>query len=122
MKSPCKLYKHVPFLTLLPLYSSLVMSAPVDSAQQDSIAILVGSQSEDLRRTLLLPKQGQSKTSVEDLLGPPEQSKTIGKPAITTWRYKDMTVYFEGNTVLRAVVHHRLQEEQTTAVAQQALQ
>ena len=119
MKSPCKLYQPLAFLALFALSATPAISAPVETTEQDSIAILVGSQSEDLRRTLLLPKHGQSKASVEDLLGSPEQSETVGKPAITTWRYKDMTVYFEDNVVLRAVVHHRPPEEQTTEVAQQ---
>ena len=56
--------------------------------QQSSLAITVGSQSEELRRSLLLPQHGQSMTSVEDLLGPPEQSETVGNPTITTWRYR----------------------------------
>ena len=30
-----------------------------------------------------------------------------------------MTVYFEGNVVLRAVVHHRPQESQATDIARQ---
>lgn len=73
----------------------------------DTIAVPVGSQSEDLRSTLLMPEYGQSMQSVEDRLGPPQAADTVGTPPITTWKYKDMTVYFEGKTVLRTVVHHK---------------
>ncbi|WP_062270013.1 hypothetical protein [Endozoicomonas arenosclerae] len=83
----------------------------------DTIAVPVGSQSAELRSTVLLPERGQSMQSVKDRLGSPETSETVGKPAITKWKYQDMTVYFEDKTVLRAVVHPNLKKTEPTAVA-----
>ena len=104
--------KHLLKSTLL-----LVALAPTIAFSADSISVPVGSQSEELRRTILLPEYGQSMQSVEERLGAPELSDTIGQPAITKWRYKDMTVYFEGKTVLRTVVHFKPEDPAKTAIA-----
>ncbi|AMO57040.1 hypothetical protein [Endozoicomonas montiporae] len=120
MKSPCKHFGQLAARLSAALVLIGIASTPLHAEQESSLAVTVGSQSEELRRSLLLPQHGQSMTSVEDLLGPPEQSETVGNPAITTWRYRDMTVYFEENVVLRAVVHHRPQQTQTTDLARQA--
>ncbi|WP_257274190.1 hypothetical protein [Endozoicomonas sp. SESOKO4] len=102
-------------MTLLGL-GSLNLNAFAAEAG-DSIAVPVGSQSAELRSTVLLPERGQSMESVRDRLGSPEVSETVGKPAITKWQYQDMTVYFEDKTVLRAVVHPNFQKAEPTAVA-----
>ena len=83
----------------------------------ESIAVPVGSQSAELRSTILVPNWGESMQSVEDRLGPPQASDTIGKPAITSWTYDDMTVYFEGRTVLRTVLHHQKNKPESTTIA-----
>ena len=101
-------------LLLIPLIGFIISPA---IAATEPLAIPVGSQSEDLRRTLLLPERGQSMESVRDRLGDPQTADTIGQPAITTWKYQDMTVYFESTTVLRTVVHHRPQTERATSLA-----
>ncbi|MGI9274720.1 MAG: hypothetical protein ACR2PT_07720 [Endozoicomonas sp.] len=101
-------------LLLIPL---LGLTTSMAFATSKPLAIPVGSQSEELRRTLLLPERGQSMESVRNRLGDPQAADTIGQPAITTWKYQDMTVYFEGTTVLRAVVHHRPQTTQPTTLA-----
>ncbi len=102
-------------MTLLGLVSFNQHAFAAEPA--DTIAVPVGSQSAELRSTVLLPERGQSMDSVKDRLGPPEISETVGKPAITSWKYQDMTVYFEGKTVLRAVVHPNFQQAEPTAVA-----
>ncbi len=87
------------------------------ASASDSIAVPVGSQSAELRSTILVPGWGESMQSVEDRLGSPQASETIGKPAITSWVYQDMTVYFEGALVLRTVVHHKSVQPEPTSLA-----
>lgn len=52
------------------------------------------------------PAKGQSMADVEARFGAPNSKEpAIGQPPITRWIYADFTVYFEGDTVLHAVVH-----------------
>ncbi|MRI35249.1 phosphodiesterase [Endozoicomonas sp. OPT23] len=104
-------FQLIKTVALLPFLLVTSVSA------QDSIAVPVGSQSAELRSTILIPKWGESMQSVEDRLGVPQGSETIGKPAITSWVYADITVYFEGKTVLRTVVHHKKTESTGTSIA-----
>lgn len=73
MKSPCKRPFHLCLFSLM----SLIFTHPAQAQTPEYydmgntiIAIPIGCQSEDLRRTLLLPEFGQNMTSVEDRLGP----------------------------------------------------
>ncbi len=74
--------------------------------ESSTITISVGNQSLALREQLQLPQQNQSMHKVLDMLGEPNNVIAVGKPKITRWIYDNMTVYFEGDQVLRAVVHH----------------
>lgn len=73
-----------------------------------TVMIPVGNQSHQLRQSLLLPEYGQTMTSVKEMLGTPQETDTIGTPVITRWHYPELnlTVYFEGNRVLRSVIHN----------------
>ncbi|MBO9493944.1 hypothetical protein J7438_07570 [Thalassotalea sp. G20_0] len=81
--------------------------APDQTPYSEGITVTpVGSQSQELRQSLALPKYGQTMDTVREMLGNPSQTETIGEPAITRWYYPDrkLTVYFEGKRVLRSVV------------------
>ncbi|MBI5039850.1 MAG: hypothetical protein HZB57_01140 [Gammaproteobacteria bacterium] len=52
------------------------------------------------------PAKGQSMADVEARFGTQNSKEPgIGQPPITRWVYAGFTVYFEGDTVLHAVVH-----------------
>ena len=83
--------------------------APDQTLYSEGITVTpVGSQSRQLRQSLALPEHGHTMDKVREMLGNASQTETIGDPAITRWYYPDqkLTVYFEGNRVLRAVVHN----------------
>ncbi|MEM9302419.1 MAG: hypothetical protein AAGE01_09935 [Pseudomonadota bacterium] len=51
------------------------------------------------------PRLGMRMAQVEAEFGEPvTRSEPVGDPPITRWRYESFTVYFEGETVLHAVV------------------
>lgn len=53
-----------------------------------------------------LPTRGDSKATVENRHGKPQQKHAaVGNPPISRWDYGKYSVYFEGNTVLHAVDH-----------------
>ncbi|MGI9281518.1 MAG: hypothetical protein ACR2PX_18065 [Endozoicomonas sp.] len=107
-----------PILTLsMTLVGLSSLSLQASAVEGDTLSVPVGSQSAELRSTVLLPERGQSMQSVKDRLGAPDVTETVGKPVITQWRYQDMTVYFEDKTVLRTVVHPNLKKAEPTAVA-----
>ena len=61
---------------------------------------------------LPVPQKGQSKTSVLERFGLPDQEHpAIGKPPITRWDYRYFSVYFEYNHVIDSVRHHQKQSE-----------
>ncbi|USE38950.1 outer membrane protein assembly factor BamE [Endozoicomonas sp. SCSIO W0465] len=94
----------------LPFTTEVLANSPASEAPgaNSIITVPVGSQSQQLRQTLALPEHGQTMDEVREMLGSASQTETIGEPAITRWYYPDqkLTVYFEGNRVLRSVVHN----------------
>ncbi|HQU16706.1 MAG: hypothetical protein B7Z66_06860 [Chromatiales bacterium 21-64-14] len=53
------------------------------------------------------PTRGLTMAQVEKTYGAPEQKlPAVGKPPITRWVYKNYTVYFEDQYVIRAVLDH----------------
>ncbi|OZG73689.1 hypothetical protein BTA51_07700 [Hahella sp. CCB-MM4] len=57
------------------------------------------------RQTVNLPRSGQDMSSVESQFGQPISTKgPVGTPPITVWDYPGYTVYFEGQTVIHAVL------------------
>jgi hypothetical protein len=53
-----------------------------------------------------LPKNGQNKAAIEAKFGAPVQKQTeVGDPPISSWKYKDYSVYFEYDLVLFTVLH-----------------
>ncbi len=105
------------FLSVALITISLPFTAKVSANNYSSqeiqhfdgtIVIPVGSQSNQLRHSQALPEYGQTMDDVKKLLGTASQTDTIGEPAITRWYYPDqrLTVYFEGERVLRSVIHN----------------
>ena len=79
-------------LTLLGLSFAL----PADTLVIESVA-----QSAEVVR----PSKGDSMAAVEARYGKPaETAPAVGQPPITRWVYEDFTVYFEGDSVVHAVV------------------
>lgn len=69
----------------------------------DEVKVPVGAQEQS---NVEKPKRGISKNQVRKKFGEPSStSGPVGQPPITTWRYGNMTVYFEYNHVVHAVVH-----------------
>ncbi len=55
--------------------------------------------------SLTLPGRGMKTSEVEAKFGAPlEKVEAVGKPPISRWVYAEFTVYFEGDTVLHAVL------------------
>jgi hypothetical protein len=53
-----------------------------------------------------LPQNGQSKAAIEAKFGAPVQKvSAVGEPPISSWKYRDYTVYFEYDLVLFSVLH-----------------
>ncbi|WP_083232500.1 hypothetical protein [Endozoicomonas atrinae] len=101
----------VTFLNFCILFTAEVSASsltPESPHSDGTIIVPVGSQSQQLRQSLALPEHGQTMDEVRQILGNASQTETIGEPAITRWYYPDqkLTVYFEGNRVLRSVVHN----------------
>lgn len=73
----------------------------VSVTQADTLMIDVIDQSAGVDR----PIKGQSMNTVEARYGNPREIlPTVGQPPITRWVYDDFTVFFEGSSVLHAVV------------------
>jgi hypothetical protein len=53
-----------------------------------------------------LPQNGQDKATVEAKFGAPiSKVPAVGDPPISSWEYKDYSVYFEYDLVLFTVLH-----------------
>jgi len=90
---------------LLTLIACLLAETPLVAAvaQADTLVIEAVNQAAGVER----PVRGQSMAAVESRYGAPQQVKgPVGQPPITQWVYAGFTVYFEGQTVVHAVVHH----------------
>jgi hypothetical protein len=70
------------------------------------IKVPVGAQAAD-KQHLQLPRNGQSRASVEAQFGAPEAiNDAVGEPPISSWQYRDYIVYFEYDHVLHSVLKH----------------
>jgi len=79
------------------------------------IKIPVGAQAVD-NQHLVLPKNGQSRNSVEIQFGAPEAiNDAVGEPPISSWQYHNYIVYFEYDRVLHSVLKHTAQNLDDTA-------
>ncbi len=90
---------------ILALIACLLAETPLVAAvaQADTLVIEAVNQAAGVER----PVRGQSMAAVESRYGAPQQVKgPVGQPPITQWVYAGFTVYFEGQTVVHAVVHH----------------
>ena len=55
--------------------------------------------------TMDLPKNGQDKATIEARFGAPiDKRPAVGNPPISSWRYKEYSVYFEYDLVLFSVL------------------
>lgn len=80
---------------------SLLLSATW--TQADQVRVPVGEQSQ--ASSIARPLAGMKKPDVEEKFGEPlERTGPVGEPPISSWEYRDFTVYFEYNTVLHTVV------------------
>ena len=84
------------FFTALVVWG---LNAPVPA---DTLVI----QAVDQTSTIARPNKGESMAQVETAYGKPEtRVAAVGQPPITRWVYADFTVYFEGESVIRAVAN-----------------
>ncbi|WP_426417839.1 hypothetical protein [Aestuariirhabdus sp. LZHN29] len=72
----------------------------------EEIRVMVGQQNPE-QAQLDRPQFGATMVQVEERYGAPMNQKTIGTPPITTWSYERFSVYFEGDRVLRSVLHKK---------------
>lgn len=83
-------------------FTTLILCGMTATAQADTLVIQAVDQTASIAR----PDRGQTMTSVEAQYGKPESiSPAVGQPPITRWVYAGFTVYFEGQTVIRAVAN-----------------
>ncbi len=72
-------------------------------AYADELQVSVGQQGD---QSLQRPINGMNIETVEMKYGAPEIIKgPIGDPPITTWEYKNFSVYFEYELVIHTVLH-----------------
>lgn len=84
-------------------FTALVICGMNTTVMADTLVIQAVDQTAGIAR----PDRGQSMASVEALYGKPESIvSAVGQPPITRWVYAGITVYFEGDTVIRAVANH----------------
>lgn len=84
-------------------FTALVVWGMNATVMADTLVIQAVDQAAGIAR----PDRGQSMTSVETQFGKPESIvSAVGQPPITRWVYAGFTVYFEGDTVIRAVANH----------------
>jgi hypothetical protein len=80
---------------------ALAVLGPSPSLSADTLVIESVVQSADVAR----PSKGESMAAVEARYGKPaETAPAVGQPPITRWVYERFTVYFEGDSVVHAVV------------------
>lgn len=99
------MYQQLRHFLKLPLMLTFI-STPLYATTSfaETLLIPVGSQSS----TMTLPKRGEQKKQVLQEYGQPQKKNAaVGKPPISTWRYANFSVYFEGNAVIHAVAHHK---------------
>ncbi|MBX2807065.1 MAG: hypothetical protein KTR20_00405 [Cellvibrionaceae bacterium] len=73
-------------------------------AHSETVYIPVGQQAQE-KQGLERPRQGMSKTQVEQQFGQPQRREdAVGHPPISSWVYKDFTVYFEHQHVIHSVL------------------
>ena len=79
------------------------------SAHGDLLKIPLGSQGASEQHGAL-PEHGMSSALVVERWGEPTtRHAAVGTPPIQRWEYPEFDVYFEYETVLHAVLHHRAQ-------------
>ncbi|WP_223670733.1 hypothetical protein [Kangiella shandongensis] len=86
---------------------SLIVGAGIglNTAKADEVKVPVTQQGE--QKNVQVPKQGVSKSYVEQKFGTPSRVEgPVGDPPITKWIYDGYTVYFEYDHVIHSVIHH----------------
>lgn len=84
-------------------FTALVVWGLNASVHADTLVIQAVDQTSNIAR----PNKGETMAHVETEYGKPEAIvAAVGQPPITRWGYADFTVYFEGESVIRAVANH----------------
>jgi len=77
-----------------------------DRTQGDTLKIYVSEQAPENAKPL--PGRGLSTADVRQNFGEPTSVQSApGTPPISVWRYGEFTVYFERDSVIHAVRHHK---------------
>ncbi len=72
----------------------------------DTLKIYVSEQARE--HSLTLPERGLGIAAVRQRYGEPASVQSApGTPPISVWRYAEFTVYFERDSVIHAVRHHK---------------
>ena len=97
----------LPHKTLAPILTSLVLLTWLQPIHAETIKIGLSKQAGS-QQEIPRPTTGMSKADVEAKFGAPQaQRPAVGEPPISKWEYADFSVYFENETVLHSVLHHR---------------
>jgi hypothetical protein len=76
-------------------------------ANADKIQVPLGQQG-DSSITIERPSAGMTKDQVQKRFGEPTSVKNaVGTPPISSWSYKNFTVYFEYDRVIHSVLAHK---------------
>jgi hypothetical protein len=85
----------------------LVLLASPGMALTDTLRVPVGQQSQS-QTEISRPTNGMTQDRVIERFGEPlSVTPAVGEPPISSWEYPKYVVYFEGDTVLHAVLKHR---------------
>lgn len=82
----------------------------------DTLKIPLGTQTAE-RSNITRPTMGMSKTLVKSQFGIPlKENPAKGNPPISSWEYKDFSVYFEHEHVIHSVVKAKKHEATETVI------
>lgn len=77
----------------------------VEEVKVEGSVVTIPVTEQDDNSDIERPLGGMSKEEVKNHWGEPDSVReAVGSPPISSWVYKDFTVYFEGDTVLHSVM------------------
>ena len=100
-------------LIMASAIAATLATAPLSLAQ--TLEVSVSKQAPELQ-TISRPHNGMNKAEVEQIFGSPQAiNDSVGEPPISSWSYRQFTVYFENDTVLHSVLRKAPSAEQTSS-------